>query len=152
MWQFRAFWVILCPLWNPQMCPLELDFTWNQMCPLETMNFNKMCPLCWIYALFSRNQPCRDYALWEALFGKIWWEEAQKHFNGPGCLVLLKPCEKPRNHCEYYNPFFMTLDKFSEVVMNASSEIAWRILPRRPCGGQLLSSGSEFRKIIEEWS
>ena len=42
--------------------------------------------------------------------------------------------------------FFMTQDKFSEVVMNASSEIAWRILPRRPCGGQLLSSGSEFRK------
>ena len=104
----------------------------------------------WIYALWSRSQPCRNYALWEALFGKIWWEEAQKHFNGPGCLVLLKPCEKPRNHCEYYNPFFMTQDKFSEVVMNASSEIAWRILPRRPCGGQLLSSGSEFRKIIVE--
>ena len=40
--------------------------------------------LYWIYALLSRNQPCRDYALWEALFGQIWWEEAQKHFNGPG--------------------------------------------------------------------
>ena len=73
------------------MCPLELDFTQSQMCPLETMNLNKMCPfthnlynLYWIYALLSRNQPCRDYALWEALFGKIWWEEAQKHFNGPG--------------------------------------------------------------------
>ena len=42
----------------------------------------------WIYALLSRNQPCRNYALWEALFGKIWWEEAQKHFNGPS----VNPC------------------------------------------------------------
>ena len=73
------------------MCPLELDFTWNQMCPLETMNFNKLCSfthnlynLYWIYALLSRNQPCRDYALWEALFGQNWWEGAQKHFRGPG--------------------------------------------------------------------
>jgi len=28
--------------------------------------------------------------------------------------------------------------------MNASSEIAWRILPRGPCGGQLISSGLAF--------
>ena len=40
--------------------------------------------LYWIYALLSRNQPCRDYALWEALFGQNWWEGAQKHFRGPG--------------------------------------------------------------------
>ena len=40
--------------------------------------------LYWIYAFLLRNQPCRDYVLREALFGKIWWEEAQKHFNGPG--------------------------------------------------------------------
>ena len=83
------------------MCPLELDFTLNQMCPLETMNFNQMWPfshnfilhgshshnLYWIYALLSRNQPCCDYSLWEALFGKIWWEEALKHFNEPGRYV-----------------------------------------------------------------
>ena len=50
--------------------------------PLKQWLFNKMCPfthniilhgshshnLYWIYALLSRNQPCRDYALWEALF------------------------------------------------------------------------------------
>ena len=40
--------------------------------------------LYWIYALLSRNQPCRKYALWEAVFGKIWWEEAQRHFIGLG--------------------------------------------------------------------
>ena len=45
--------------------------------------------LYWIYALLSRNQPCRDYALWEALFGQNWWEEAQKHFRGPGQMVLV---------------------------------------------------------------
>ena len=40
-----------------------------------------------IYALLSRNQPCRVYALFGGHFWpKIWWEGAQKHFIQPGSL------------------------------------------------------------------
>ena len=40
-----------------------------------------------IYALLSRNQPCRVYALFGGHFWpKIWWEGAQKHFKGPGSM------------------------------------------------------------------
>ena len=61
----------------PQMCLLKCA---SSMCLL---NAPPQCrsfiivhgwhsdDLYWIYALLSRNQPCRDYALWEALFGKI---------------------------------------------------------------------------------
>ena len=83
------------------MCPLKLDFTLNQMCPLETMNFNQMWPfshniilhgshshnLYWIYALLSRNQPCRDYALWEALFGQNLVGGGTKTFYWTGTLI-----------------------------------------------------------------
>ena len=46
------------------------------------------------------------------------------------CVILQL---KLANYCKYFNPFFMTWDKFSEVVMNASSEIAWRIFRANPC-------------------
>ena len=50
---------------------------------IETSQMCKQLHL--IYALLSRNQICRDLrAFWGALFAKIWWEGAQKHFNGPG--------------------------------------------------------------------
>merc|ERR550517_1912783 len=51
------------------------------------MILNQMCPNCsyLIHALLSRNQLCRDDALFGgALLAKIWWEGAQKHFKGPG--------------------------------------------------------------------
>ena len=33
---------------------------------------------------FKWKMDYRPGLLWEALLAKIWWEEAQKHFNGPG--------------------------------------------------------------------
>ena len=79
----------------PQMCLLKCA---SSMCllnvPPQCRSFiivhgSQSDDLYWIYALLTRNQPCRDYALWEAVFGKIWWEEAQKHFIGPGLGAFL---------------------------------------------------------------
>ena len=63
------------------------------MCPLETMNFNKVCPfthniilhgshshnLYWIYALLSRLR-----ALGGTFWPKFGGRRHKKHFKGPG--------------------------------------------------------------------
>ena len=43
--------------------------------------------LYWIYALLSRNQPCRDYALWEAVFGQNLVGGGTKTFYWTGTLI-----------------------------------------------------------------
>ena len=82
------------------------------MCPLETMNVNKMCP----FTYDEINLPCysssmllkhtkiwldlrtfvaksglsRLRAFWGALLAKIWWMGAQKHFSGQRDSGLIK--------------------------------------------------------------
>ena len=58
-----------------------------------------------IYALLSRNQPCRVYALFGGHFWpKIWWEGAQKHFIQPGVRAQFQKC--------VYNSTFSILSWF----------------------------------------
>ena len=135
------------------MCPLELDFTLNQMCPLETMNFNQMWPfshniilhgshshnLYWIYALLSRNQPCRDYTLWEALLGQHLVGGGTKTFYGKGTkgptrLTTGSTTYRPmvrNSDCEKWCKIVRNGEKRWETVKN--DEKRWDTYKQQQC-------------------
>ena len=65
----------------PQMCLLKCASSMQVL--LIDIHGSHSDDLYWIHALLSRNQPCRHYALREALLAKIGGGR-HKHFRGPG--------------------------------------------------------------------
>ena len=95
--------------------------------------------LYWIHALLSRNQPCRDYTLWEALIGQYLVGGGTKTFYGKGTkgptrLTTGSTTYRPmvrNSDCEKWCKIVRNGEKRWETVKN--DEKRWETHKQQQC-------------------